>query len=35
VEGGIQYDGGKITLPEGPGLGAKIRDDYLRRLKKV
>lgn len=35
VEGGIQYDGGKITLPEGPGLGAKIRDDYLSRLKKV
>ncbi|MFC2076866.1 mandelate racemase/muconate lactonizing enzyme family protein [candidate division KSB1 bacterium] len=35
VEGGIQYEGGTITLPEGPGLGAKIGDDYLKRLKKV
>jgi len=33
---GIEYDEkGKITLPEGPGLGATIDDRFLSRLEKV
>jgi L-Ala-D/L-Glu epimerase len=33
VGGGISYHpGGEITLPEGPGLGAWIEDDYLKNL---
>jgi len=35
VEGGIVYDGGRITLPEEPGLGARIKPEVLHRLAKV
>ena len=33
VIGGIQYDGnGVVTVPETPGLGARIDSDYLSGL---
>ncbi len=36
VIGGMVYgDGGRITLPDGPGLGADLAADYLETLKKV
>jgi L-alanine-DL-glutamate epimerase-like enolase superfamily enzyme len=36
VVGGIEYgEKGKITLPEGPGLGATIDERFLSRLEKV
>ncbi len=35
VTGGITYDGGEITLPEGPGLGADIPADYLEDLESI
>ncbi len=34
VEGGISYhEHGLVTLPEGPGLGLRVPDDYLNSLK--
>jgi len=36
VEGGIKYNAnGKVSLPETPGLGAKINDYYLKGLKSI
>lgn len=38
IEGGIKYDDrikGKIILPDTPGHGAKIRDDFLREQEKL
>jgi L-alanine-DL-glutamate epimerase-like enolase superfamily enzyme len=33
VSGGIQYaEGGKIVMPEGPGLGANLESAYLQKL---
>ncbi len=33
VEGGITYDGGKITLPDAPGHGADIKPEILESLE--
>jgi L-alanine-DL-glutamate epimerase-like enolase superfamily enzyme len=36
VTGGITYDQkGVVTLPEKPGLGASLSEDYLRNLKTI
>ena len=35
VTGGITYDGGSITLPESPGLGADIPAEYLENLVSI
>lgn len=36
VVGGITYGPhGEITVPEVPGLGAKMDDEYLRSLESV
>ncbi len=36
VVGGITYSkGGVITVPDVPGLGASLDEDYLNRLKKI
>ncbi len=36
VSGGIRYEkNGVIKLPEGPGLGATINEDWLRRMETI
>lgn len=35
VIGGIQYQGGTITLPDAPGLGADFEIEYLNSLEKI
>lgn len=36
VEGGITYgENGRVSLPNTPGLGARVREDYLRELKRM
>ncbi len=36
VVGGISYgNGGLVTVPDVPGLGASLDENYLKRLKKV
>ncbi len=36
VIGGIVYgNGGLVTVPDAPGLGASLDENYVRRLKKV
>jgi L-alanine-DL-glutamate epimerase-like enolase superfamily enzyme len=35
IIGGMRLDGGTITLPETPGLGAEVDPDFLRNLKKA
>ena len=36
VNDGISYGpGGEVTLPEKPGLGASVNEDYLKRLEKI
>jgi L-Ala-D/L-Glu epimerase / N-acetyl-D-glutamate racemase len=34
AEGGAQYDGGKCTLPDGPGLGLAVDEKLIRRLSE-
>ncbi|HSJ55788.1 MAG TPA: enolase C-terminal domain-like protein, partial [Anaerolineae bacterium] len=33
VQGGITYDGGRIELPDTPGHGADIEDEFLQGLE--
>jgi len=36
VRGGLTYhDNGVVKVPESPGLGAQIAEDYLDRLEKA
>ena len=34
AEGGAQFDGGKCTMPDGPGLGLTVDEDMVRRLSE-
>lgn len=33
ISGGIQYDGDKVILPDGPGLGVDVDPDFLGKLE--
>ena len=35
VMGGVHYEGPKVFLPEGPGLGADVDPDFLKRCEFV
>jgi L-Ala-D/L-Glu epimerase len=35
VTGGVQYNGFMVELPDGAGIGADIREDYLHGLEQV
>ena len=35
VTGGVTYEGMKLHLPETPGIGADVSDDYLKKLVGV
>ncbi len=36
VVGGIVYEkGGLVTVPDAPGLGASLHENYIKRLKKI
>jgi L-alanine-DL-glutamate epimerase-like enolase superfamily enzyme len=35
VIGGVNYDGGKVILPDTPGHGADVREEFLARLKSA
>jgi len=35
IQGGVEYQGGMMTLPDTPGLGAWPDPDYVRQLEEV
>lgn len=35
VTGGVTYEGMKLILPDTPGIGADVSDDYLKKLVSV
>ena len=35
VTGGVTYEGMHLHLPDAPGIGADVQDDYLKKLVSV
>ncbi|HUI69594.1 MAG TPA: dipeptide epimerase [Spirochaetia bacterium] len=35
IVGGVEYKGGTISLPDGPGIGARPEPDFVRSLQEI
>jgi L-Ala-D/L-Glu epimerase len=35
VEGGVQYNGYFLEVPDGPGIGADIKEDFLKDCEQI
>jgi L-alanine-DL-glutamate epimerase-like enolase superfamily enzyme len=35
VTGGVQYQGYHVVVPDAPGIGADVKEDFLQTLDKT